>query len=118
MDNASTNDEASVIKEKYPYIQVIRSEQNLGFAGGNNLGIKAAKGKYLFMINNDTIFKDFNIQALINRLEQSDKIALVCPKIRFSWGNQPIQFAGYTPLSPITIRNSAIGCGERGPRTI
>jgi GT2 family glycosyltransferase len=112
VDNASTNDEASVIKEKYPYIQVIRSEQNLGFAGGNNLGIKAAKGKYLFLINNDTIFKDFNIQALINRLEQSDKIALACPKIRFTWGNQPIQFAGYTPLSPITIRNSAIGCGE------
>lgn len=112
VDNASTNDEASVIKEKYPYIQVIRSKQNLGFAGGNNLGIKAAKGKYLFLINNDTIFKDFNIQALINRLEQSDKIALACPKIRFTWGNQPIQFAGYTPLSPITIRNSAIGCGE------
>lgn len=112
VDNASTNDEASVIKEKYPYIQVIRSEQNLGFAGGNNLGIKAAKGKYLLLINNDTIFKDFNIQALINRLEQSDKIAMSCPKIRFSWVNQPIQFAGYTPLSPITIRNSAIGCGE------
>lgn len=112
VDNASTNDEASVIKEKYPYIQVIRSEQNLGFAGGNNLGIKAAKGKYLLLINNDTIFKDFNIQALINRLEQSDKIALACPKIRFSWDNHLIQFAGYTPLSPITIRNSAIGCGE------
>ena len=112
VDNASNNDEASFIKEKYPYIQVIRSEQNLGFAGGNNLGIKAAKGKYLFLINNDTIFKDFNVQALINRLEQSDNIAMVCPKIRFSWDNQPIQFAGYTPLSPITIRNRAIGCGE------
>jgi len=112
VDNASTNDEASVIKEKYPYIQVIRSKQNLGFAGGNNLGIKAAKGKYLFLINNDTIFKDFNIQALVNRLEQSDKIAIVCPKIRFFWDNQPIQFAGYTPLSSITIRNRAIGCGE------
>ena len=112
VDNASNNDEASIIKEKYPYIQVIRSEQNLGFAGGNNLGIKAAKGKYLFMINNDTIFKDFNIQALIDRLEQSDKIALACPKIRFCWGNQSIQFAGYTPLSPITIRNRAIGCSE------
>ena len=112
VDNASTNDEASVIKEKYPYIQVIRSEQNLGFAGGNNLGIKAAKGKYLFLINNDTVFKNFNIQALVNRQEQSDNIAMVCPKIRFSWGNQPIQFAGYTPLSPITIRNRAIGCGE------
>jgi hypothetical protein len=39
-------------------------------------------------------------------------IGMVCPKIRFAWGNNPIQFAGYTPLSPITIRNQAIGFGE------
>ena len=37
---------------------------------------------------------------------------MVCPKIKFSWGAQLIQFAGYTPLSPITMRNKAIGCGE------
>ena len=112
VDNASKNDEASIIKNKFPNIQTIRSEKNLGFAGGNNLGIRAAKGKFLFLINNDTIFKEFNAQALIDRLSKSDKIAIVCPKIRFAWGDNPIQFAGYTPLSSITIRNSAIGCGE------
>ena len=58
VDNASTNDEASIIQKKHPQIIVLRSEKNLGFAGGNNLGIKAAKGKYLFLVNNDTIFKD------------------------------------------------------------
>ena len=112
VDNASEKDEASIVSEKYPQVKVIRSSQNLGFAGGNNLGIKAARGKYLFFINNDTIFKEFNIQALIDRLESSPKIAVVCPKIRFSWGNHPIQFAGYTPLSKITVRNQAIGFGE------
>ena len=112
VDNASEKDEASLISAKYPQVIVIRSPQNLGFAGGNNLGIKAARGKYLFFINNDTIFKEVNIQALIDRLESSPKIAVVCPKIRFSWGNHPIQFAGYTPLSKITVRNQAIGFGE------
>jgi len=112
VDNASEKDEASLISAKYPQVKVIRSSQNLGFAGGNNLGIKAARGKYLFFINNDTIFKKFNIQALIDRLESSPKIAVVCPKIRFAWGNHPIQFAGYTPLSKITVRNQAIGFGE------
>ena len=112
VDNASEKDEASLISAKYPQVKVIRSSQNLGFAGGNNLGIKAAQGKYLFFINNDTIFKEVNIQALIDRLESSPKIAVVCPKIRFSWGNNPIQFAGYTPLSKITVRNQAIGFGE------
>ena len=37
---------------------------------------------------------------------------MVCPKIKFSWGANPIQFAGYTPLSSVTMRNKAIGCGE------
>ena len=112
VDNASTQDEASIISERYPQIKVIRSHQNLGFAGGNNVGIKAAKGQYILLINNDTYFKAYNIDALINRLESSDKIGIVCPKLRFAWANHPIQFAGYTPLSPITIRNQAIGFGE------
>ena len=43
VDNASTQDEASVIEERYPQVKVIRSKENLGFAGGNNLGIKAAR---------------------------------------------------------------------------
>jgi len=112
VDNASKKDEASEIEQRFPNVTVIKSEKNLGFAGGNNLGIRAARGKYLFIINNDTIFKDFNIQALIDRLESSPNIGIVCPKIRFSWGTNPIQYAGYTPLSRVTVRNRAIGFGE------
>ena len=112
VDNASKQDEASIISERFPHIKVIRSAQNLGFAGGNNLGIKAAKGDYILLINNDTYFKECNIDALIKRLESSKKIGVVCPKIRFAWGINPIQFAGYTPLSAITVRNQAIGFGE------
>ena len=112
VDNASTNDEVSEIQKRFPYVTIIKSDKNLGFAGGNNLGIKAAKGQYIFLVNNDTIFKDFNVQSLIVRLESSDKIGIVCPKIRFAWGTNPIQYAGYTPLSKVTIRNQAIGFGE------
>ena len=112
VDNGSKEDEASILQERYPYIKAIRSDKNLGFAGGNNLGMKIARGKYLYLINNDTIFKDFNPQVLIHRLKSSQTIAMVCPKIRFAWGNNPIQFAGYTPLSTITVRNKAIGFGE------
>ena len=112
VDNASKQDEASIITEQYPTVKVIRSNQNLGFAGGNNLGIKEARAKYILLINNDTYFKEFNIDALIKRLKSSDKIGIVCPKLCFAWANNPIQFTGYTPLSNITIRNQAIGFGE------
>ena len=127
VDNASTQDEASIIEQQFPQVTVIRSKKNLGFAGGNNLGIQASHGKYLFFINNDTLLAASAIlppkqgdregltstfQPLIDRLESSPKIGMVCPKIRFAWRNNPIQYAGYTPLSKITLRNSAIGCGE------
>ena len=112
VDNASKNQEADTIAQRYPQIMVIRSDRNLGFAGGNNLGIQAAQGKYLFLINNDTVFKEFNIQALIDRIESSPNIGIVCPKIRFAWGKNPIQFAGYSQLSRISVRNHAIGFNE------
>ena len=49
VDNASKEDEASIIAERNPQVKVIRSPRNLGFAGGNNFGIKEAKGKYILL---------------------------------------------------------------------
>ena len=118
VDNASSQDEATIIEQRFPQVTVIRSKENLGFAGGNNLGIQAAHGKYLFFINNDTLFRGVGhsltsyLLPLTSLLDSSDNIGMVCPKIRFAWGNNPIQYAGYTPLSKITLRNIAIGCGE------
>lgn len=120
VDNASTVDEASEIEQRYPQVSVIRSDKNLGFAGGNNLGIQAARGKYLFFLNNDTVIRSMKsevkdksyFQPLIDRLESSEKIGMVCPKIRFTGGNCLIQYAGYTPLSKITLRNRSIGFNE------
>ena len=118
VDNASQNDEASVIAQRFPHVCVIPSVRNLGFAGGNNLGIESAHGRYLFFINNDTVLlgtdseKLSALNQLTARLESDSKIGLVCPKIRFYWGDQPIQYAGYTPLTPITLRNRSIGFNE------
>lgn len=113
VDNNSIQDEASEIEKRYPQVIVVKSHQNLGFAGGNNIGIQASHGKYLFFLNNDTVLANsFSFQPLITRLEASERIGMVCPKIRFSWGNHLIQYAGYTLLSPITLRNKTIGLGE------
>ena len=133
VDNGSRVDEAAQIAARYPQVKAIRSEQNLGFAGGNNLGIQASTGQYLFFINNDTVIDGGNsgvqefrssgvqtiaqkeedvFQPLIDHLDSSPKIGMICPKIRFFWGSRPIQFAGFTPLSRITLRNRGIGYGE------
>ena len=113
VDNASRKDEATLIANRYPHVTVVRSHTNLGFAGGNNLGIQASHGDYLFFINNDTEFKgEWQADQLIARLMSDTHIGIVCPKIRFAWDDCPIQYTGYTPLSRITMRNHSIGFGE------
>ena len=112
VDNASRNGEANTIEKRYPTVRVVKSEENLGFAGGNNLGINVAQGRYLFLVNNDTVFNPKELKWLIESLDHSPKTAIVCPKIRFFHGERMIQFAGYTPLSKITLRNKGIGYAE------
>ncbi len=112
VDNASKENEALALQSKYPTIITIRSEQNLGFSGGNNLGICQAKGKYIFLLNNDTFIEEDTFQFLIEKIENNPKIGAVSPKIKFAFPPRNIQFAGYLPLSSITLRNELIGFGE------
>lgn len=113
VDNASPNDNPEVIKERFPNVNLVKSKENLGFAGGNNLGVKVAKGEYLLFINNDTIVpKDF-IGPLVETLENDHSIGMVSPKIKFHWDASLIQYAGYTPMSHWTIRNNSIGYHQK-----
>lgn len=111
VDNASVRNEAQELQSHYPEIKAIRSEQNLGFAGGNNIGIRQAAGKYIFLINNDTFIEEDGLAYLTERLESNPKTGAVSPKIRFAFPPRNIQFAGFTPLSYVTLRNKSIGFG-------
>lgn len=110
VDNASFPDEVSLFKEKYPLHTIIRSEKNLGFAGGNNLGIQQAKGTFLFFINNDTyINSESGLKKIIKRMSCYPEIGGISPKIKYAYPPYHIQFAGFTSLSSITLRNNIIG---------
>ncbi len=111
VDNASDINEAKIISERFSAVRTIRSEKNLGFSGGNNLGIIEAIGDYIFIINNDTYFKEDTLWYLIDRLQNDSNIGAVGPKICSSSFPNHIQFAGYTPLTNITLRNNAINYG-------
>ena len=112
VDNGSIQNEALLLQKKYPEVHVIRSEQNIGFSGGNNLGIQTAKGKGIFLLNNDTLVTANDLKYLYERLYSSPVIGAVSPKIKFAFPPQHIQFAGFTPLSKYTLRNRTIGYNE------
>jgi|SRR5690554_843944 GT2 family glycosyltransferase len=113
VDNGSREDEAAYLQEIYPFIKAIRSRENLGFAGGNNLGIDVALGEYLLFLNNDTYVQDGSISTLIDAMKQNPLLGGVSPKILFADQEGGIQFAGYTLLSRITLRNRLIGYREQ-----
>ena len=112
VDNASNVNEAEILQIKYPQIITIRSEKNLGFSGGNNLGILRARGEYLFFLNNDTFVISDGFKSLIDNIELRPEIVAASPKIIFADPGNIIQFAGYTPLSKLTLRNNSIGYGQ------
>jgi hypothetical protein len=113
VDNASKANEASLIEERYPWVRVVRNKRNLGFAGGNNAGISISKGKFIFLLNNDTIIKDDSIHFLTEKLDSDSSIGAVSPKIKFAFPPENIQYSGYTSLTSITLRNRTIGFGEK-----
>ncbi len=111
VDNASSSNEADQIQKLYPWITLIKNKENLGFAGGNNSGIRISKGKFILLLNNDTLIKDDSFHFLIERLNSDPLIGGASPKIAFEFSPGIIQFAGYTRLSGITLRNRTIGFG-------
>jgi len=112
VDNASPSDTPEVIKERFPQVIFIQSNKNLGFAGGNNLAIRKAKGAFIYLLNNDTIVPENHIQLLVNALTDDHATGVVCPKIKLYDDPNIILFAGFTPMSSITVRNKIIGFAE------
>ena len=94
VDNCSPEDPTERITSQYPEVTYLRSEQNLGFAGGNNLGIKAATGKYLLFLNNDTEVNPNFLQLLVEAAEQEAQVGIVGPTIYYFDQPETIWSAG------------------------
>ena len=113
VDNASTIDPTSAFKSAYPAVKVIVNKVNLGFSGGNNVGIKAAKGDYIFIVNNDTEFTPGLIENLVVVFDTFPDVGLVSPKFHYYYNKGIIEYAGYQKVNAFTGRNGMVGCGEK-----
>lgn len=89
VDNGSTDNSVEKIKEyieNKPKFKLIANEKNLGFAGGNNIGIRYALNnefEYILLLNNDTVVDENFLKPMVELLESSDDIGFVGPKTYF-----------------------------------
>ena len=109
IDNGSRTNPVPDWIRAYPQVNFFRSEKNLGFAGGNNLGISHATGDYLFLVNNDTEFTPGLIQTLVDVMDSNPAIGIISPKIKYYDQPEMLQYAGFTPMNYFTARNECIG---------
>lgn len=96
VDNASTDDSVPFVSAMYPCVRLIFSPVNLGFAAGNNLGARAAKGRFLLLLNNDTLMRT-DIRAAVEFLEQHPLVGILGAKMLDEKGNYRYS-AGYFPM--------------------
>jgi len=113
VDNASVPALSTCIDvDHYPNLHLIRSERNLGFTGGNNLGIEAAKGDFLFIVNNDTELTPTLLDKLLAPFQLDSRIGVTCPKIKFYDSPDVLQYAGYNSMNMYTGTATPVGLNE------
>lgn len=113
VDNASSINPTTEILKIYPKAKVILSKENLGFAGGNNLGIKNSKGDFLFFVNNDTELSPNIIDVLVETTQKQPNAGIVSPKFHYYFHPGIIEYAGYHKMNFLTARNKMVGNQEK-----
>lgn len=113
VDNASDEDPTAAFKTAFPDAQVVRTASNLGFSGGNNAGIREARGEFLFIVNNDTEFTPGLLEGLLEVFQQYPDAGMACPKFHYYYEKGTIEYAGYNKVNIFTGRNSMIGNREK-----
>jgi GT2 family glycosyltransferase len=113
-DMASAVDPSALVNAgNYPNTKLLLSPDNLGFAGGNNWGMRQAKGDYIFIVNNDTEITPDLINKLLQPFFEDPLIGATSPKIRYFFQPDTIQYAGFNRMSLYTGRTTTVGDGEK-----
>jgi Predicted glycosyltransferases len=97
VDNGSTDDSTSVIRQRYPSITLLESKRNLGFTGGNNLGIVKALEMgtdYVWLLNNDTVVERDALRKMVQTIGNSPDVGIASPVIYFQDPPGEVQFCG------------------------
>ncbi len=94
VDNASADDSREMVGVEFPQVRVIPQEQNLGYAGGCNVGIRATAAELVLLLNDDTLLEPAAIEALVKVFEDDAQLAGAQPKLLNIKDHKHFDYAG------------------------
>ena len=112
VDNASTDGSVEYIRQQFPDLHLLVNQQNLGYGGGNNVGIRASQGRYVMILNNDTRLDPTCIEELKRGIEKDKRYGSCASKVLLEDEDNLIDAAGIS----VCLDGLSIGRGrlERG----
>src|SRR4051794_7023200 len=119
VDNGSTDGSVQAIEEEYPQVTIVANGRNLGFAAGNNVGLRAALAAgadYVLLLNNDTLVAPDALHHLVTEAERRPDAGALCPLIYYLDPPDRIWFAGarFDPRRGHNGRHTGYGETDRG----
>lgn len=94
VDNASTDGSVDYVRARYPQIKVIKNAHNMGFASGNNTGVRAATGAFVLLLNPDTIASEHLLENLLQAFTDIPQLGCVQPKLLFMYDSKKLDSCG------------------------
>jgi GT2 family glycosyltransferase len=81
VDNASSDGTPDMVEQDFPWVTLIRSQSNLGFAKANNIAMRRASGKYIFLINSDVTVPSGCMESMLKYMEAHRSVGILGPKM-------------------------------------
>ncbi|MCO5295482.1 MAG: glycosyltransferase family 2 protein [Fimbriimonadaceae bacterium] len=116
LDNASSDGSAEMVRRDHPWVQLVESVRNVGYAAGNNALFERAKGDLLLTLNPDTSFEDDTLDRSVHKMEERPDVAVLAPRLVGLDGNTQRSVRGFP--SALGILGELTGLGRAFPNSV
>jgi hypothetical protein len=103
VDNASSDGSPEMVAALFPQVRVIRNQENAGFSVANNRAIRVSTGRYVFILNNDTILHKDCLKELVSYMDAHPDVGAAGPKLLNSDGSVQVGYHRRLPRLPDTL---------------
>ncbi len=94
VDNHSSDGSQAIVRSKFPWVKLVENKKNLGYSAGNNVGIRASRGTYVFILNNDTEVEKSFLEPLVAACQSDTTIGCIQPKLLYASNHHLLNAVG------------------------